>query len=330
MDKIDYELLIRFYKKDCSEEERQLVMKWVNRSPENAEQFFKWEELYHLGRMPEHENDILLRKSEKKLMERLRAEERMARSYVSVHRWVRYVAVVIVVCALLGVLGWYWTAEQNQWLVAATGRGETLELVLPDSSRVWLNENTELKYPMKFADNERTLFLSGEAYFEVTKNKHQPFTVHGLTMDVQVLGTKFNFRNAVGNHLAEASLIEGEVKVKGHKGEGLITLSPGQKVTLNSLNCQMKVLETDVQLDAVWHDNLIPFKNADLFKIAQVLETLYGMEVILSPNINHKATYSGFIRRKDSVEDVLNILKGTMHLQYKINNGTIFITSNGK
>lgn len=79
-------------------------------------------------------------------------------------------------------------------------------------------------------------------------------------MNVQVLGTKFNFKTPSNGRIVETSLIEGEIKVSGNNNEGAITLSPGQKVELNTVTKQMKVSETNAALDAIWHNNLIPFK----------------------------------------------------------------------
>lgn len=102
-------------------------------------------------------------------------------------------------------------------------------------------------------------------------------------MNVQVLGTKFNFKSTQNCRIAETSLIEGEVKVTGNNNEGAITLSPGQKVELNTVTRQMKVSETNAALDAIWHNNLIPFKNADVFEIAEVLEKYMGSRLSSRP-----------------------------------------------
>lgn len=243
----------------------------------------------------------------------------------------KYAAVITSILAISGLTLWYFVADsQEKWITASTTNGETLEITLPDNSKVWLNENSILKYPEHFTKEKRELHLTGEAYFEVTKNKHKPFTVQSSAMNVQVLGTKFNFKTPSNGRIVETSLIEGEIKVSGNNNEGAITLSPGQKVELNTVTKQMKVSETNAALDAIWHNNLIPFKNADIFDIAKVLEKVYGVKIILSPDISPSTTYSGVLKRKDSIEDVLRILQNTIYLQYKIHQETIFISSASK
>lgn len=332
MNKVNYNTIIRFFKNECSEEERLLIIKWVNESQEHAEQFFRWEELYHLGNNSEKENDLAIRKAEKKLYERIEIEKSHQWFFSTINRWVKYAAVITSILAISGLTLWYFVADsQEKWITASTTNGETLEITLPDNSKVWLNENSILKYPEHFTKEKRELHLTGEAYFEVTKNKHKPFTVQSSAMNVQVLGTKFNFKTTPSNgRIVETSLIEGEIKVSGNNNEGAITLSPGQKVELNTVTKQMKVSETNAALDAIWHNNLIPFKNADIFDIAEVLEKVYGVKIILSPDISPSTTYSGVLKRKDSIEDVLRILQNTIHLQYKIHQETIFISSASK
>lgn len=89
----------------------------------------------------------------------------------------------------------------------------------------------------------------------------------------------------------------------------------------------MKVSQTDAIVDAVWHNNLIPLDQANMFRIADILEKLYGVDIILSPDIDRTATYSGVLKKKDTIDDVLKILQNTIHINYKINQGTVFISS---
>lgn len=226
------------------------------------------------------------------------------------YRLFKYAAVVAVLLVVSVFSFNYWSSSpQEKWLSVVTGSQETKDIVLSDGSRVWLNENSVLKYPENFSTAEREVKVEGEAYFEVNKDRHRPFTVYNDAMSVQVLGTKFNFKASPSCRIAEASLIEGEIKVKGNKDEGSITLVPGQRVELNTVTGRMNVRESNTALDAVWHDNLIPFKNANIFSIAETLETLYKVDIILSPDIDGTETYSGVLRKKESVGDVLKYCK---------------------
>lgn len=319
---------MRFFRNECTPEERRAIMQWVNQSEEHKLFFFKWEELFHLGKMDEMSDEMILQNAESKLKARIDTEEKGKTRYFLWEKGLKYAAAIAVVTAVAGLAAWYLFGGRGpEMLTASTGNGETLELVLPDSSKVWLNENTTLTYPKTFERDKRELHLNGEAYFEVRKDKHKPFRVNSKSMNVQVLGTKFNFRSMDEGKTAEASLIEGEVKVEGNNDEGAITLSPGQKVELNLRTRQMKVSQTDAVIDAVWHDGLIPLNQADVFRIADILEKLYNMDIILAPDIDRTNTYSGVLQKKETIEDILKILQNTIHINYKIYQGTVFISS---
>ena len=327
MDKVSYSMIIRFFNGECTAEERDAVIRWVNRSDDNARRFFAWEEMYLLGKADSREEARLIRKAEKRL-ERVTGEEKTrVRQTVRLWRNIRYAAAAVVVAAVAGVAFHDLSGPSHEWVAVATAAGETRELTLPDGSRVWLNENSSLRYPEAFAPDGRSLEMTGEAYFEVTRDRRRPFTVSNRTMSVRVLGTKFNFRDASPSRLAEASLIEGEIRVTGNNDEGSITLQPGQKVELNTVTGNMKVTEANTALDAVWHDNLIPFRQVDIFDIAETLEALYGVEIILSPDIDGTETYSGVLNRKESITEMLDILRNTLHISYEVRQNTIFLSS---
>ncbi|WP_417129613.1 FecR family protein [Phocaeicola sp.] len=323
MNQVSYSKIKDFLDGRCSDEERRSIIEWITRSEENERTFFRWEELYFLGKFKKPD----LAKAEEKLLMRIK-EECKARKRVLRMRYVfRYAAMIVTLLAITAFAFWYFVTPHTEWMLAQTTFGETKNIVLEDGTKVWLNENTVLKYPKKFLGNKRMLELDGEAYFEVAKNKQMPFVVEGKTMQIEVLGTKFNFKNRTGCRVAEASLLEGEIRARGNDDEGMILLAPGQRVELNSATKQMKIFATDAGMDAMWHDNLIPLDNANIFHIASILEELYDVEFILSPDIDKTVTYSGVLGRKKNIIEVLDILKETIHIDYKIHNNTIFIST---
>ena len=205
-------------------------------------------------------------------------------------------------------------------------RGAEFCLSLADGSRVWLNSDSRLTYPVAFSKDSREVKLEGEAYFEVTQNRHKPFTVQSDAIRVRVLGTTFNLKSDKRCRIAEATLIEGEIEVKGNKEEGQIILTPGQRAELNKNNGRLTVKQVDAKLDAVWHDNLIPFQKADIFTITKALERFYDVKIILSPDIQTGKTYSGVLKRKSNIESVLKSLQNSIPIDYKIVGNNIFIS----
>jgi transmembrane sensor len=244
------------------------------------------------------------------------------------HRWMRYAVAIAAILVIGGGAGYwfYQSGTDQQMMVAVANEGIVKEVVLPDGTKVWLNNSAILKYPREFSEKERNVHLEGEAYFEVTKNRHKPFTIQSDAMRVRVLGTRFNFKCDKRCRIAEATLIEGEIEVKGNKEEGQIILTPGQRAELNKNNGRLTVKQVDAKMDAVWHDNLIPFQKADIFTITKALERFYDVKIILSPDIQSNKTYSGVLKRKSDIESVLKSLQNSIPIDYKIVGSNIFIS----
>ena len=186
--------------------------------------------------------------------------------------------------------------------------GAQTRLRLPDGTLVVLNAGSRLVYPQDFGVDNREVELSGEGYFEVMRNPEKPFVVQSEAMQVRVLGTVFNLKSDKAKMSAVATLLKGEVEVKGNHGEGMIILAPGQKAELNGMTRRLVVKQVDTGIEN-WHNNEFVFEKADLYTIARTLENSYGVRIILAPNIDVSKTYSGTLKKKESVGAVLNLIK---------------------
>ncbi|WP_455587393.1 FecR family protein [Bacteroides sp.] len=329
MNNLSEEIIAKFLMGKCTEEELIQVNLWIKESDENAHKLFRMEEIYHLGKERHALSQKRMDMAEKSLYKRIAEEEAKRNRRLTIHRWMKYAAIITVIL-LTGTGISYWIGQNdlnNNWMMAVASETSVEEVTLPDGTKVWLNQSAILKYPREFSEKERNVYLEGEAYFEVTKNKARPFIVKSEAMQVKVLGTIFNFKSKKSCNSAEATLIEGEIEVKGNNEEGMIILSPGQKAELNRANKRLTVKQVDARLDAVWHDNLIPFEKADIYSIAKTLERFYNVKIILSPDLKIENTYSGVLKRKDSINSVLKSLKNSIPINYKIVGNSIFISA---
>ena len=332
MNNLSEEIIAKFLMGKCTEEELIQVNLWIKESDENARKLFRMEEIYHLGKEKHTVSPKRMDQAERSLYKRLAIEEAKQNRTLAIHRWMKYAAIITVIL-LTGTGITYWIGQNaliNNKMIAVASEGNVEEIVLPDGTKVWLNQSAVLKYPREFSDKERNVYLEGEAYFEVTKNKAKPFIVQSEAMQVRVLGTTFNFKSSKACKSAEATLIEGEIEVKGNNEEGMIILAPGQKAELNRESKRLTVKQVDARMDAVWHNNLIPFEKADIYSIAKTLERFYNVKTILSPDITINNTYSGVLKRKDSINSVLKSLKNSIPIDYKIVGNSIFISDQTK
>ncbi len=328
MSNLSEDIINKYLTGQCTEEELIEVNTWMKESEENARQLFHMEEIYHLGKFNQYADGQRMVRAEKQLYKKLDDEKGKQNKILRMHRWMRYAAAIAAILVIGGGAGYwfYQSGTDQQMMVAVANEGIVKEVVLPDGTKVWLNNSAILKYPREFSEKERNVHLEGEAYFEVTKNRHKPFTIQSDAMRIRVLGTRFNFKCDKRCRIAEATLIEGEIEVKGNKEEGQIILAPGQRAELNKNNGRLTVKQVDAKMDAVWHDNLIPFQKADIFTITKALERFYDVKIILSPDIQSNKTYSGVLKRKADIESVLKSLQNSIPIDYKIVGSNIFIS----
>lgn len=328
MSNLSEDIINKYLTGQCSEEEVVEVNAWMKESEENARQLFRMEEIYHLGKFNQYADRQQMARAEKQLYKKLDEEKRKQNKILRMHRWMKYAAMIAVILVIGGGSGyWLYQNGNNQhMMVAVANEGIVKEIILPDGTKVWLNNSATLKYPREFSEKARNVYLDGEAYFEVTKNRHKPFTVQSDAMRVRVLGTTFNFKCDKNYRIAEVTLIEGEIEVKGNKEEGQIILAPGQRAELNKNNGRLTVKQVNAKMDAVWHDNLIPFQKADIFTISKALERFYDIKIILSPDMRADKTYSGVLKKKSTIESVLKSLQNSISIDYKIVGNNIFIS----
>lgn len=179
----------------------------------------------------------------------------------------------------------------------ATAKAGQYELVLPDGSRLWLNALSSVRFPTCFCADNRTVEVTGEVYFEVTKDKLKPFIVRTGRNTVMVLGTSFNVRD-YPDEPQKISLKEGTVKVNGE------ILKPGEAYL------DGKVAETDINQDLAWRNGLFDFQDKKLGDVMRELSRWYDIEVIYPDGIPG-IEFAGKLGRDLNLEEVLRALKNS-------------------
>lgn len=202
-------------------------------------------------------------------------------------------------------------------------RGAEYELVLPDGSKVWLNAASSLKFPTRFIEKERTVYLSGEAYFEIAKNAAQPFKVVTLeNMEVEVIGTHFNVMAYTDEEFIKTTLAEGKVNIRN--GNVVTPLVPMQQAALRKNTRQLDVKKVDIDKEIAWRKGMIEFNDDNLPYIMRQLSRWYDVDVSFEGNIP-EGGYNGSIPRKATLSEVMQILK-IAGVNYRLDNRTVVIT----
>ena len=204
-----------------------------------------------------------------------------------------------------------------------TPRGGQYQVVLPDGSRVWLNAASSLKFPTFFPGKERNVELTGEAYFEVAKNKSKPFKVLSQNQTVEVLGTHFNINAYSDEEVTNTTLLEGSVRIskrsadgKGENGERL--LKPGQQAKLGA---DIQVSNADVQAAVAWKNGYFVFAHEPIQSIMRQLSRWYDVDVVYQGKATTE-NFTGTISRFENISEVLDMLQLTGAVHFKIESQT--------
>lgn len=327
MKKSDPTILYRFLKGDMSDPDYKILNEWLRSSDEHVRELFTLQEAIDRQKVV-YNSEERLAKAKSRFQHTIAASGAKSPKIVFYRRVLGYAAMLLAFVSIGIGVGKYCKAglTESDLIVQVPANGEVQEVILPDGTKVWVNRGSVLKYPAHFAKNSRRVELDGEAYFEVKRDQSRPFTVTSDAMSVKVLGTIFNLRSYKNSFLTETSLIEGAVEVRGNRNEGQIVLSPGQKAELNRKTGRLQVKQVNSKLDAVWHDDLIPFESATIFEIASVLERFYQVKIILSPDICN-STYSGVLKRSDNIDKVLSSLKNSIPITFRKNGSNIYLQS---
>lgn len=209
---------------------------------------------------------------------------------------------------------------QPDYNTLSTTNGEQYQVVLPDGTRVWLNAATTLKFPLTFAGlPQRKVQLTGEAYFEVSKDKHKPFIVHSDQQDVEVLGTHFNVNTYADEPFVKTTLLEGSVKVNS----GSI-LKPGEQSALDKTG-HVKIAKVDLDEAIAWKKGYFEFNDENVYQIMRKVARWYNVDVVYEGDIPMD-TMEGTMSRFQNVSKILGIMQSTGLVKFRIEGKRIYVS----
>ncbi|MDP4206930.1 MAG: FecR family protein [Bacteroidota bacterium] len=178
-------------------------------------------------------------------------------------------------------LSYYGNAGNNavSYNTIKVAHGERFEVVLADGSKVVLNSGSSFTYPTSFSGKNREVTLFGEAFFSVTKNKHQPFVVNAPNVHVEVLGTKFNVLNYVGESYSKTTLVEGKVKIKDRANNPVCSLTPGEQYAYNTISTEGSVQRVNTSVNTAWMEGRIACENEYLESIMKRIGRQFDLSI---------------------------------------------------
>lgn len=264
-----------------------------------------------------------------------RLQERMGLSFYRGKRirmrWMRYAAAIAIFVMTAG--GTYWTTREltlrqsTEMCEMFVPYGKTCELVLPDSSRVWVNTGSTLLYPSDFKQlDSRTVYLTGEASFQVSKNKEKPFIVKTSGLDVQALGTVFTVKSYAGEDYTMATLEEGSVKVSLKEGaEESYVLQPSEQLVFSHTDKSVRMNRVDLSLFRMARKGYLIFEDVTFEQMILTLEKKYGVTFQYNATRYGTDLYNVKFAPDETIENVMEILHQLIGIQYIINEKNVII-----
>ncbi len=199
-------------------------------------------------------------------------------------------------------------------------RGGEYKIVLADGTTVWLNSDSDIRFPVTFSGDKRQVELQGEAYFEVAKNVEKPFIVKINDYNIRVTGTQFNVRNYSGENVA-TTLVEGSVQLE--RGKEVQKMYPGQQALL--VNGQLVVKKVDVVDVIGWREGTFSFKEVRLEDIINELARWYDFDVYYQDTDVKNYHFTAWFRRNASIEEVIEVLEKTKKIKMKLDGKTLIV-----
>lgn len=314
------EILMKFLLNESSEEEKELVKRWLTAAEENQKHFIQlksiWELSGTLAGQTKQDKDAAWERFKVKRAE-LQEANTNAKRFWSTLGWLKVAAILLITVGIWFTYNWL---GPNSF-TSLQARNQIHTEILPDGSVITLNKEAKISYARYFKNNRKLKVENGDVFFEVAKDKAHPFVIDVDRVTVEVVGTAFNISQA--NHVTEVNVESGIVKVK--LGQSEIKLYKGEKITINGRTKKLAKVQSQDQLYNYYKTGLIQSNNTPLSKLIQTLNKAYGSNITLDAAVIDSGITTTI--KIESLERDLKLICLTMNLK-QTRNGNHILLSN--
>ncbi len=203
-------------------------------------------------------------------------------------------------------------------------RGGEYSLTLADGTKVWMNADSKLRYPISFVEEKRVVYLEGEAYFEVAKDASKPFIVSTASGEITVLGTQFNVKSYKEENSIYTTLVEGSVSFRGRTNKETI-LTPGYQLIYNQEQGTQELKRVNVGNYISWKDNLFQFEELSLEDIMKTLARWYDVTVTYEKEELKQLQFSGNLDKYSNIESFFKLFEVGAKIEFKVVNRHVHV-----
>jgi transmembrane sensor len=315
-------VISKYLDNEVTEKEFVYLEKWINSSDLNKSYFLQLKNIWEASDKKINLSEISTEKALKKVLSQINAKNGNQNFWFY---WQKIAAVLFIPILLAGFLWFKLSSNKSNSsqivyneVYAAYGTRSALKLA--DGSQVWLNSGSSLRYPDKFSDNQRIVYLKGEAYFEVQSDKSKPFIVKTQNVNVRATGTKFNVMAFKNDRLAEITLVEGKVTVNESNDNGtpviISELKPNEHLEYDAVSGKSTLEAEDVYKYIAWKDGKLVFRNEPLSDVVKEISKIYNVEIELQgkelQEYRYRATF-----QDETLSEILKLLKISAPVNYK-------------
>ena len=259
-----------------------------------------------------------------------RTNNRFIEHFRKFSHYYQRVAAVLFIPLILGLsfFVFFSPSEHENFYLSEAPLGQKAKLELPDSSTVWLNSGSSIRYSSGFNKRDRKVELKGEAFFEVHKDKGKPFVVHTPFLDVEVTGTRFNVNAYDDEPVIETALVEGSVHLTLKDRNKKFQLTPGNVLSYSKISKEISSSRLNEEATISWKENRLIFINDDFSKLVRKMEKWFDVNVIYNPADfkNNKLTVR--LLEGEQLDQLLQIIETAIGAKCSIEKNKIYITKN--
>jgi transmembrane sensor len=324
------ERIVAYLQDELSKDEIEKLATWISMSEKNARFFARVKDIWEAS-LKDYSQYAETQKEWEKL--RLKISPDLSKEIDKSRSFIRRFAKVAAILTIGIIAGSIVekvivNGNDNVPIISKAPSGSIAEVILPDSSVVFLNSGSELRYSASFRKKARKVFLEGEGMFKVKNAHNSPFVVHTGSYDVTVLGTEFNIRAYKNEKSVETTLQKGSVMISSSGNQdftGKIILKPGEQLVYNKNERTSRVDTVNAMLFTSWKEDVLSFSKLSLQELFLLFERRYNVSIIVENKGILKYHYSGTINKDETIIELLDIIKETLPIEYHIDNQQVFI-----
>ena len=311
-------IILKYLQGNASEKEKERFFEWIEECEANRKEFYSLKKTWALTSKGNNEENI----SWGDMKQLTHKVTRYKKLYLRIMRQAAIIIFLIGLGVTLHFMGSDVLGKNNltysEDYYIETPLGQMANLQLPDGTSVILNSGSSISYTGDFSHGEREVILDGEAFFSVQKDSKHSFIVKTSILDVKVYGTSFNISAYSNEKSISTTLVEGSISLLNKDGREITKMEPGENASFarDQSNIKIKKINTDIYTS--WKSGLVTYRNEKIEESCKQLERWYNVEIIINKEGLADELYFGTILKNKPIDQILEVLKQTISLEYEI------------